>query len=97
MYAPPATGVLEIDVDPPANAKSLHLEVNNQSLHTSSIMQFIFSFWYFEISEDFLRNQKIIISLDTDNQCLIYLDTTLLLLKDLSVNFYSFHFRIYQY
>ena len=28
MYAPPPTGVLEIDVDPPANAKSLHLEVN---------------------------------------------------------------------
>ena len=94
MYAPPATGVLEIDVDPPANAKSLHLEVNNQSLHTSSIMQFIFSFWYFEISEDIPRNQKIIISLDTvSNQCLIYLDTTLLLLKDLSVNFCSFHLK----
>ena len=28
MYAPPPTGMLEIDVDPPSNAKSLHLEVS---------------------------------------------------------------------
>ena len=32
---------------------------------TSSIVQIIFSFWSFEISEGILRNQKIIISLES--------------------------------
>ena len=33
----------------------------NSSPRTSSIVQVIFSFWSFEISEDILRNQKFII------------------------------------
>ena len=36
-----------------------------KSRHTSSIVQIIFSFWSFEISDDILRNQKFILSLDT--------------------------------
>ena len=45
-----------------------------KSHRTSSIVQIIFSVWSFEISEDILRNQKIIIGLDTfSNQDLIYL------------------------
>ena len=40
---------------------------------TSSIVQIIFSFWSFEISENILRNQKIIIGLDSfSNLPLIY-------------------------
>ena len=40
----------------------------------SSIVQIIFSFWSFEISGGILRNQKIIIGLDSfSNQRLIYL------------------------
>ena len=35
-----------------------------RSPHTSSIVQLIFSFGSFEISEGVLRNQKIIIGLD---------------------------------
>ena len=31
---------------------------------TLSIVQIIFTFWSFEISEDILRNQKIIVGLD---------------------------------
>ena len=45
-----------------------------KSSRTSSIVQIIFSFWSFEISEGILRNQKIIIGLDSfSNQCLTYL------------------------
>ena len=45
-----------------------------KSPRTSSIVQIIFSFWSFEISEGILRNQKIIIGLDSfSNQRLIYL------------------------
>ena len=45
-----------------------------KSPRTSSIVQIIFSFRSFEISEDILRNQKIIIGLDTfSNQHLINL------------------------
>ena len=41
---------------------------------TSYIVQIIFSFWSFEISGGILRNQKIIIGLDSfSNQRLIYL------------------------
>ena len=41
---------------------------------TSSIVQIKILFWSFEISECFLRNQKVIIGLDTfSNQDLIYL------------------------
>ena len=36
-----------------------------KSPRTSSIAQIIFSFWSFEISEDILRNQKLIIGLDS--------------------------------
>ena len=36
-----------------------------KSPRTSSIVQIIFSFWSFEISEGILRNQKIIIGLDS--------------------------------
>ena len=35
------------------------------SPRTSSIVQIIFCFWSFEISEGILRNQKIIIGLDS--------------------------------
>ena len=45
-----------------------------KSPRTSSIVQVIFSFWSFEISEDILRNQKLIIGQDSfSNQCFIYL------------------------
>ena len=45
-----------------------------KSPRTSSVVQIIFSFWYFEISEGILRNEKIIIGLDSfSNQRLIYL------------------------
>ena len=47
-----------------------------KSPRTSSIVQIIFSFWSFEISdlESILRNQKLIKGLDSfSNQCLIYL------------------------
>ena len=45
-----------------------------KSPRTSSIVQVIFSFWSFEISEDVLRNQKFIIGKDSFSyQCLIYL------------------------
>ena len=45
-----------------------------KSPRTSFIVQVIFSFWSFEISEDILRNQKLIIGQDSfSNQCLIYL------------------------
>ena len=41
---------------------------------TSSIVQIIISFWSFEIRKGILRNQKIIIGLDSfSNQPLIYL------------------------
>ena len=41
------------------------------SPRTSSIVQIIFSLWSFEISEGILRNQKIIIGLDSfSNHCL---------------------------
>ena len=40
---------------------------------TSSKVQVIFSFWSFEISEDILRNQKLIIGQDSfSNQSLIF-------------------------
>ena len=45
-----------------------------KSPRTSSIVQIIFSFWSFEISEDILRFQKFITGLDSiSNQCFIYL------------------------
>ena len=45
-----------------------------KSPRTSSIVQIIFSFWSFEIIEGILRNQKIIIGLDSfSNPRLIYL------------------------
>ena len=45
-----------------------------KSPRTSSIVQIIFFFWSFEISEGILRNQKIIIGHDSfSNQRLIYL------------------------
>ena len=41
---------------------------------TSSIVQIIFSYWSLEISEGILKNEKIIIGLDSfSNLCLIYL------------------------
>ena len=44
-----------------------------KSPRTSSIVQIIFSFWSFEIREDILKNQKIIIGLDSyHNQRLIF-------------------------
>ena len=50
-----------------------------KSPRTSSIVQIIFSFWSFEIREGILRNQKIIIGLDSySNQRLIYLAPFLL-------------------
>ena len=46
-----------------------------KSPRTSSIVQIIFSFWSFAISEDILRNQKFIIGqVSFTYQCLIYLD-----------------------
>ena len=48
--------------------------VPKMSPRTSPIVQIIFSFWSFEISEGILRNQKIIIGLDSfSNQRLIHL------------------------
>ena len=45
-----------------------------KSPRTSSIVQIIFSFWFFEVSDDILRNQKFIIGLDSfSNQRFIYL------------------------
>ena len=45
-----------------------------KSPRTASIVLIIISFWFFEISEGILRNQKIIIGLDSfSNQRLIYL------------------------
>ena len=40
----------------------------------STIMQFIFHFWSFEISESSLRDQKITIGLDSYSRLFIYLD-----------------------
>ena len=37
-----------------------------KSAHRSSIVQIIFSFWSFEISEDILRNQKFIYNIGSD-------------------------------
>ena len=57
----------------------------------SSIVQIIFSFWSFEISEGILRNQKIIIGLDSfSNQrfnlvgpiCILLVFVSTTLLKD---------------
>ena len=43
-----------------------------KSPRTSSIVQVIFSFWSFEISEDILRDQKFIIGYDSFSyQCLL--------------------------
>ena len=45
-----------------------------KSPRTPPIAQIIFSFWSFEISEDILRNQKIVVGVDTfSNQHFIYL------------------------
>ena len=42
-----------------------------KSPRTSSIVQIIFAFWFFEISEDILRMQKFVIGLDSFSyQCL---------------------------
>ena len=47
---------------------------HKKSSRTLSIVQIIFSFWSFEISEGILRNQKIIFGLDAfSNQRLLYL------------------------
>ena len=46
---------------------------------TSTIVQFIFHFWCFEISEHILRNQNFIIGLDSySRQRFIYLDPILI-------------------
>ena len=59
---------------------NLHNDINTlkydfeESPRTSSIVQIIFSFWSFKISEGMLRNQNIIIGLHScSNQRLIYL------------------------
>ena len=44
------------------------------SPRTSTIMQFIFHFWSFEISERILRNQKLTIGLDSYSRQFIYLN-----------------------
>ena len=44
------------------------------SPRTSTIVQFIFHFWSFDISERILRNQKLAIGLDSYSRQLIYLD-----------------------
>ena len=49
------------------------------SPRTSTIVQFIFHVWSFEISEDVLRNQNLIIGLDSySRQRFIYLDPILI-------------------
>ena len=49
------------------------------SPRTSSIVQIIFSFWSFQISEGIQRNQKIIIGLDSfSNHCLNIFDSHLI-------------------
>ena len=40
-----------------------------KSPYTSSIVQIMFSFWSFEISEGILRNQKFIIGINHGFQC----------------------------
>ena len=46
-----------------------------KSPRTSSIVQIIFSFWSFEISQGILRYQKIVIGLDSfSNQSFLYFD-----------------------
>ena len=50
-----------------------------RSPRTSTIVQFIFHFWSFEISEHILRNQNLIIGLDLySRQRFIYLDPILI-------------------
>ena len=44
-----------------------------KSPRTSSIVQIIFSFWSFEISEGILRNQKLIIGLDSFSNQRLYI------------------------
>ena len=44
------------------------------SHRTATIVQFIFHFWSFEISERILRNQKLTIGLDSYSRQFIYLD-----------------------
>ena len=44
------------------------------SSRTSTIVQLIFHFWSFEISERILRNQKLTIGLDSYSRQFIYLD-----------------------
>ena len=49
------------------------------SPRTSTIVQFIFHFWSFEVSEHILRNQNLIIGLDSySRQRFIYLDPILI-------------------
>ena len=45
---------------------------------TSTIVQFIFHFWSFEITEHILRNQNLIIGLDSYSRRFIYLDPILI-------------------
>ena len=47
--------------------------MNKEGHCTSSIVQIIFSFWSFEISEGILRNQKLIISLDSFSNLRLYI------------------------
>ena len=57
------------------------VEVDPHSPLTSSIVQIIFFFWSFEITEGILRNQKIITGLDSfSNQRLICLVPILIIL-----------------
>ena len=48
------------------------------SSRTSTILQFIFHFWSFEISEHILRNKNLIIGLDSYSRRFIYLDPILI-------------------
>ena len=49
------------------------------SPRTSTIVQFTFRFWFFEISEHILRNQNLIIGLDSySRERFIYLDPILI-------------------
>ena len=55
------------------NSTTLTKQLCKTSPRTSAIVHFIFHFWSFEISERILRNQKLMIGLDSYSRQFIYL------------------------
>ena len=74
-----------------------HVAAPKKYLSTLFIVQIIFSFWSFEISKGILRNQKIIICLDSfSNQRLIYLFPFLIMVVFVSTILLKFA-KLYQF